>query len=288
LIENIDISTALRQGMGRFATGVTLVTARGAGGQPAGTTANAVTSVSLDPPLILVCLARTSLTRAAIAASGHFAVNVLAARHRDAARAFARRGSGDDAWATVGHRAGRTGSPRLDDALAVLECAVEQRIPGGDHEIVIGRVLDVESAAPGDDALVFHHGAFAALPAPPAAPTVVDCDLPTLHGGFRAAAQATSDDGSVTVALVHGEPRTPRHPLVHAHTACLFGDALGSLLCDCRERLDAAFRAIVDAGAGVLLYAKPPATALPVCGRERPFDHAAGDALLRHLLDQPT
>ena len=74
---------------------------------------------------------------------------------------------------------------------------------------------------------------------------------------------------------------------MHAHTACLFGDALGSLLCDCRERLDAVFGAIVAAGAGVLLYSKPPATALPVCGRERGFDDAAGDALLRHVLGQP-
>jgi flavin reductase (DIM6/NTAB) family NADH-FMN oxidoreductase RutF len=269
--------------MARFATGVTLVTTRDLEGRPAATTANAVTSVSLDPPLLLVCLARTSLTLAAISASGHFAVNVLAARHCDAARAFARRGSADGAWTTVAHRAGHTGSPRIDDAIAVLDCALEERLPGGDHEIVIGRVLDVEHAPGGDEALVFHHGAFATLPAPPAAPTLVDCDLPTLHGGFRAAAQATSEDGSVTVALVHGDPAAPRRPLVHAHTACLFGDALGSLLCDCRERLDAAFRAIVDAGSGVLLYAKPPATALPVCGRERPFDEAAGDALLRHV-----
>lgn len=270
--------------MGRFATGVTLVTTRDAAGRPAGTTANAVTSLSLDPPLLLVCLARTSLTLAALGESGHFAVNVLAARHRDAARTFARRGS-DGAWETVAHRSGRTGSPRLDDALAVLDCVLEDRLPGGDHEIVVGRVLDVESTAPDEDEpLLFYRGAFAALPAPPAAPVVVDCDLPTLHGGFRAAAQAASDDGSVTVALVHGDPASAGSPLVHAHTACLFGDALGSLLCDCRERLDAAFRAIVEAGAGVLLYAKPPATALPVCGRKQPFDHAAGDALLRHVL----
>jgi flavin reductase (DIM6/NTAB) family NADH-FMN oxidoreductase RutF len=285
LIENDDIvlGTALRHGMGRFATGVTLVTTRDAAGRPAATTANAVTSLSLDPPLLLVCLARTSLTLAAIGESRHFAVNVLASRHREAARSFARPGS-DGAWETVAHRAGHTGSPRIEDAITVLDCALEERLPGGDHEIVVGRVLDVESAAPDDEPLVFHRGAFAALPAPPAAPVVVDCDLPTLHGGFRAAAQATSGDGSVTVALVHGDPVSPRRPHVHAHTACLFGDALGSLLCDCRERLDAAFGAIVAAGSGVLLYAKPPATALPVCGRERPFDHAAGDALLRHLL----
>jgi flavin reductase (DIM6/NTAB) family NADH-FMN oxidoreductase RutF len=277
---------ALRHGMGRFPTGVTLVTTRDAEGRPAGTTANAVTSLSLDPPLLLVCLARTSLTLAAIADSGHFAVNVLAARHREAARAFARSGW-DGAWETVDHRPGTTGSPRLAGAISVLDCALEERLPGGDHEIVVGRVLDVETAAEDDDALLFHHGTFASLPAPPAAPAVVDCELPTLHGGFRAAAQATSEDGSVTVALVHGDPSPSRRPLVHAHTACLFGDALGSLLCDCRERLDAAFRAIVDAGSGVLLYAKPPATALPVCGRERPFDHTAGDALLRHLLHHP-
>ena len=191
LIENDAITVALRHGMGRFATGVTLVTTRDAAGRPAGTTANAVTSLSLDPPLLLVCLARTSLTLAAIAESGHFAVNVLASRHRDAARSFARRGS-DGAWETVVHRAGHTGSPRLHDAITVLDCVLEERLPGGDHEIVIGRVLDVESAAADDEPLLFYRGAFAALPDPPpaAAPVVVDCELPTLHGGFRAAAQA--------------------------------------------------------------------------------------------------
>ena len=285
---------ALRHGMGRFATGVTLVTTRDAAGRPAGTTANAVTSLSLDPPLLLVCLARTSLTLAAIADSGHFAVNVLAARHREAARSFARRGS-DGAWETVAHRAGHTGSPRVEGAITVLDCAVEQVLPGGDHEIVVGRVLDVETTAPDDEPLLFFRGAYSALPGAgdesagaadggdAATPVLVDCDLPTLHGGFRAVAQATSDDGAVTVALVHGDLASRPRPLVHTHAACLFGDALGSLLCDCRSRLDAALRAIVDAGAGVLLYTKPPSTAVPMCGSDLPFDLSARDALLRHV-----
>jgi 3-hydroxy-9,10-secoandrosta-1,3,5(10)-triene-9,17-dione monooxygenase reductase component len=280
--QNIAIGEALRHGMGRFATGVTLVTTRDAAGRPAGTTANAVTSLSLDPPLLLVCLARTSLTLAAIAGSGHFAVNVLGARHRDAARSFARRGS-DGAWETVAHRAGHTGSPRVEGAITVLDCAVEQVLPGGDHEIVVGRVLDVETGASDDEPLLFFRGAYAALPGAPAEPVLVECDLPTLHGGFHAVAQATAGDGAVTVALVHGDPAAHPHPLVRSHAACLFGDALGSLLCDCRARLDAALEAIAGAGAGVLLYTKPPSTALPVCGRDRPSDHGAGDGLLRHV-----
>ena len=211
--------------MGRFATGVTLVTARDAAGRPAAATANAVTSLSLDPPLLLVCLARTSLTLGAIGASGRFAVNLLGAGHRDAARASTARSS----CSTASSRSGCPAATTRSSSAAWSTWST--------------------------------------------APTT-----------SRSSSSAAGDDGAVTVALVHGEPGAVDQPLVHHHGACLLGDALGSLLCDCRDRLDAGIRAIVDAGAGVLLYAKPPATALPVCGRERALDHATRDALLAHVL----
>ena len=278
---------ALRQGMGRFATGVTLVTTRDGAGRPAGTTANAVSSLSLDPPLLLVCLARTSLTLRALRGHGHFAVNVLAATHADAARRFARRGSAG-AWETVEHRTGRTGSPRVEGALTVVDCALAHELPGGDHVIVVGRVLDVETGPGPDDPLLYFRGAFASLPdAEPEPPDPLpDCDLPTLHGAFRAIGEATGRDGGHVVALVHGDPGARGTPLVRTHTACLFGDALGSLLCDCRARLDTALSAIVAAGAGVLLYAKPAAPALALCAGQPPLDDAVSDTLLRRVLAQ--
>ena len=151
-----------RDAMGHFATGVTVVTSVGADGAPVGTTANAVTSLSLEPPLILVCFDLGSLTLQAIRGHGAFVVNVLAAAQRHLSANFARRGLAA-AWDEVRHRHGPTGSPRLEDVLAVLECTVEHRLPGGDHEIVVGRVRHAETSATPADPLVFFRGGYASL-----------------------------------------------------------------------------------------------------------------------------
>ena len=99
-----------RRAMGRFATGVAVVTSVDAAARPVGTTASAVTSLSLNPPLLLVCLDRGSQTLAAVRAHGAFAVNVLEVRQRHLSANFARRGQ-DAAWDEVGHRLGPTGRP---------------------------------------------------------------------------------------------------------------------------------------------------------------------------------
>jgi 3-hydroxy-9,10-secoandrosta-1,3,5(10)-triene-9,17-dione monooxygenase reductase component len=159
---------AFRHAMGHFATGVTVVTSVDESGRPVGTTANAVASLSLDPPLVLACFDRDSLTLAAILAHRSFAVNVLAAPQRHLSANFARRGLAV-AWEGVRHRRGLTGSPRLDDVLAVLECAVENTVPGGDHEIIIGRVQHIETApAQPPQPLIYYRGQY----------------LPNDHGGF--------------------------------------------------------------------------------------------------------
>ena len=151
-----------REAMGHFATGVTVVTSIGDDGEPVGTTANAVTSLSLDPPLLLVCFDLSSATLQAIRSHGAFVVNVLGHRQRHLSANFARRGLAA-AWDGVRHRRGPTGSPRLDGVIAVVECTVEHALPGGDHEIIVGRVRHVETDGDGAAPLVFWRGGYSSL-----------------------------------------------------------------------------------------------------------------------------
>lgn len=150
---------SLRAAMGHFATGVTVVTA--AGEQPQGSTANAVASVSLTPPLLLVCLRDDSQTLATLLDAGHFGVNVLHEGQQALAQRFARRGA---TWDGIAARSGAaTGVPLLDGALATLECAVHDVADGGDHRIVVGRVLAVEHPDDHVPPLLFYRGAFTGL-----------------------------------------------------------------------------------------------------------------------------
>lgn len=153
-----------RHAMGHFATGVTVVTSVGEDGEPVGTTANAVTSLSIDPPLVLVCFDLGSTTLKAIRGHGAFVVNVLGERQQHLSANFARRGLAA-AWDGVRHRRGPTGSPRIEGVLAVVECTVEHTLPGGDHEILIGRVQHVETneAEAGATPLLFWRGRYASL-----------------------------------------------------------------------------------------------------------------------------
>jgi flavin reductase (DIM6/NTAB) family NADH-FMN oxidoreductase RutF len=164
-IDGLDSSVSadeFRYAMGHFATGVTVVTTVDPAGEPVGTTANAVTSLSLDPPLLLVCFDLDSLTLRAIRSHGAFAVNVLADGHRHLSANFARRGL-SAAWDGVRHRPGPAGTPHLEGVLAVLECTVEHYLPGGDHEIVVGRVRHSAVTADGAAPLVFYRGSYVSL-----------------------------------------------------------------------------------------------------------------------------
>lgn len=133
-------SGGLRRALGRFATGVTVITAPGgaAGGTPMGFTANSFNSVSLDPPLILWSLARDSARLAAYRAAPAYAVNVLSTLQTGLARRFA--GPVENRFAGVTWEAGLEGAPVLAGALAVFECRHEAIHPAGDHELFIGRV----------------------------------------------------------------------------------------------------------------------------------------------------
>ncbi|MGF1659107.1 MAG: flavin reductase family protein [Rubrimonas sp.] len=130
--------SALRRAFGAFPTGVTIVATLDAQGAPTGFTANSFTSVSLDPPLLLVCLAHSAATYAAFETAEHFAVSVLGATQREASRIFATRGA--DKFATVRWRAEATGAPVIEGAAAWFDCAMERRIKAGDHTILLGRI----------------------------------------------------------------------------------------------------------------------------------------------------
>lgn len=162
LLERCVDATSLRHVMGHFATGVAVVTAIDYHGQPVGTTVNAITSVSLEPPLVLVCLGLASTTLRAVRERGAFAINVLGTEHGHLASGFARRGASKP-WRAARHQPGPTGTPRLEGVLAGLECRVEQRLLLGDHELVVGRVVAAEADDGAGDPLVFYRGTYSSL-----------------------------------------------------------------------------------------------------------------------------
>jgi len=150
-----------RSSLGLYATGVAVVTTTAPGGENVGLTINSFASVSLDPPLILWSLAKTSPRLDLFAAADHFAVNILARAQEEVCMRFAR--PGEDRFAGLDTAPGIGGVPLIPDCLAHLECAREQVIEGGDHLILIGRVLR-HRRTDGQDALVFCNGAFTGIP----------------------------------------------------------------------------------------------------------------------------
>ena len=146
-----------RQVLGHFPTGVTVITARGETG-PVGLCVGSFASVSLDPPLVMFCAGKSSSSYPAIAAAGHYCVNVLAEDQEDVARVFAAKG--DDKFAGIGWRPSVANrAPVLNDVLAWIDCTIEAVHEAGDHWIVVGRVLDLEIGHEGGP-LVFFRGGF--------------------------------------------------------------------------------------------------------------------------------
>src|ERR1035438_4939505 len=141
----------LRSTMGQFATGVTVITTRDASGRPFGTTVNAVSSVSLRPPLVLACLRQESETLSALLERRRFAINVLHSSQTELSDRFAQRTT-DDTWDAVAHRCVE-GVPLLEGAIATLQCELHDLADGGDHAVVVGHVVDLEPASPDDDPL---------------------------------------------------------------------------------------------------------------------------------------
>lgn len=146
----------MRAAMGRYVSGVAVVTTLAAGGRPAGMTVNSLTSVSLEPPVLLVCLTESARSTAAVRASGRFAVSVLAADQEPIAARFAARGA--DHFAGLAPVYEGHAVPVVPGALAHLECSVAGAMRVGDHEVIFGDVLRAchRDGVP----LAFHSGRF--------------------------------------------------------------------------------------------------------------------------------
>jgi flavin reductase (DIM6/NTAB) family NADH-FMN oxidoreductase RutF len=135
---------ALRDAFGSFLTGVTVVTTHNADGAPIGFTANSFTSVSLDPPLLLVCLAKTSRNYAVLTEAKGFGVNILAEDQKDVSNTFAR--PVEDRFAAVAWKTGPFGAPVFADVAAWFDCSMHELVDAGDHVILIGRVEGFENS----------------------------------------------------------------------------------------------------------------------------------------------
>jgi flavin reductase (DIM6/NTAB) family NADH-FMN oxidoreductase RutF len=149
-----------RTALSRFASGVTVVTTRDREARPHGLTVSAFSSLSLDPPLVLVCIDRSAYIHDALQASGVFVVNILAADQEELSRLFASRAP--DKFEGLGYTRGLADAPVLDHALATIECRLRHTYEGGDHTIFVG---EVEHANVREDAppLLYYRGGYAGI-----------------------------------------------------------------------------------------------------------------------------
>jgi 3-hydroxy-9,10-secoandrosta-1,3,5(10)-triene-9,17-dione monooxygenase reductase component len=130
-------SDEYKNALSKFATGITIITVD-AGGELHGMTAAAFASVSLEPPLVLVCLEKSSRTQQLVRQTGKFAVNILSEEQDHISRKFSQRGP--KPFDSLAYRTGSNGSPLIEGAIGFLECTVERVVGAGDHDVVIGLV----------------------------------------------------------------------------------------------------------------------------------------------------
>lgn len=154
---NPAIDPALfRQLMGRFTTGVTVVTVGSPGGKLSGITVNSLSSVSLDPPLVSICIDREADMHATLTGATGFVINILRSDQESVSRRFA--DDRPDRFDGVGYGLSTDGHPILEGVLAHLECTVQASIPAGDHSVFLGRVV---GGAPGEGSpLLFYRGGY--------------------------------------------------------------------------------------------------------------------------------
>ncbi len=153
-------SQHLRNVFGHFATGVTVITTQDKSGAPSGLTANAFTSLSLDPPLVLICVDKKAQCYSCFEESKLFAVNFLGEEQEKIARRFATKGA--EKFSGIPWHRGNNGLPLLDGAIGYIECKIVQGHDGGDHTIYVGEVLG--ASASGERPLLFFKGRYRRLP----------------------------------------------------------------------------------------------------------------------------
>ena len=158
-------SGEFRQALGKFPTGVTIITTQTAEGKPAGMTASSFNSVSLNPPLILWSVDKQSESAALMTGAEYFAVNVLSESQMALSNQFA--SPLEDRFAGVDFSTGQFGSPLLAGSAAQLECKTWQVYDGGDHHIIVGEVLNFSTQATAEGSLVFAGGSYAITAAHP-------------------------------------------------------------------------------------------------------------------------
>lgn len=215
-----------RESLGYYPTGVVVITAVAADGKPAGMVVGSFTSVSLDPPLVAYLPTRESRSYQQISSSKYFCVNILAADQQDLCRKFAARGA--DKFEGVSWAPAENGSPVLDGAIGWIECSVEHEYEGGDHMIVVGRVLDLRverRTLP----LVFFQGGYGrfALPSPVSGTDPELLETTRLAETFRKPLEDLADEVGAAASIMvrsgnhavfvaakdHGEPG-PSSPVV--------------------------------------------------------------------------
>lgn len=160
--DNTITPEAFRRASGLWATGVSIVTTIDSAGKPYGLTMNAVTSLSLNPPMFIVCVDNNSDTLAPMRESKVFCINVLASTQQDLSNRFAKKG--EEKFTGVAHAPGASGAPLLDGALLSIECTVRDIVAGGDHQIMLGEVQSIVSNdGAGIEPLLYFGGRYAAL-----------------------------------------------------------------------------------------------------------------------------
>lgn len=169
-----------RRALGNFATGVTIITARSPSGEQVGVTANSFNSVSLEPPLILWSIDKRSGSHAVFETASHFAVHILAADQIELSNHFAR--PQDDKFAGIPHQRGLGDAPLFADCAARFQCERYQQVDGGDHWILIGKVVAFDDF--GRSPLLYHQGAYSMVLPHPRAPKKADPNAApaTMHG----------------------------------------------------------------------------------------------------------
>ena len=148
-----------RRACGRFATGVTIATVVDSAGAPHGLTVSSFTSVSLHPPLVLICVGHEATNFALFCTATHFGINILKEDQQALSDRFARRGH--DRFGGLPWQPGKTGVPLLPGCLAQIECAIHQRVKAGDHDIFVGEM--VRAHVTDGEPLIHVHGAYRKL-----------------------------------------------------------------------------------------------------------------------------